>query len=484
MPKPAMIFTTFSSKNNKDGIFELSHNESPQQIFDMMKKHHSIVLTYLTLMIGTLALAFASCKKSPETIGNNLISDNNYIGVYHTDTTEIICHSYFDSIATGNATSALLGGMKDPVFGATEAGFYTQFRPSVAGQSFGNNAVMDSLVLQLCVSGYYGDTTVMQTVHAYTLMDSLAVDSTYYSYSSVATENIDLANSHHFYPHPKTKVHIIGTDTVTQAIIRIPLSQELGNYLMTLDTMAYSRPDLLKQYFKGLYVTCDPVSMDGAISYINLTNNTYTLLQLYYHDAATPNKPMRYNFYVTSSDVYFNHFDHDYTQGSSEFVSQMVDGQEALGQSTIYLQAMGGVRTWVRFPNLNHWTDSLEGCHLVVNEAKLILPASTMLTDSVYKAPTNFILLGFNADSTTYLLPDYYEGTGYFGGTYSSSNQSVTFRITEYLQSVILEKKDNHGLCLGINGAAYNASRLVINGPESNEMEKMRLEVTYSIVNE
>jgi hypothetical protein len=448
-----------------------------------MKKHHSTVFTYLA-WIGTLVLAFASCKKSPETIGNNLISDNNYIGVYHTDTTKIICHSYFDSIATSHATSALLGATKDPVFGQTEAGFYTQFRPSVAGQSFGNNPVMDSLVLQLCISGYYGDTTLMQTVHAYVLTDSLMVDSTYYRYSSVATENIDHANSHHFCPHPRTKVHIIGTDTVTQPVIRVPLSQELGNYLMTLDTTAYSRPDLFKQHFKGLYLTCEPVSMNGAISYINLTNNTYSLLQLYYHDAATPDKPMRYNFYVTSSDAYFNHFDHDYSQGSPEFVSQLIDEQEALGQSSIYLQTMGGVRAWVKFPNLNHWTDSLEGCHLVVNEAKLILPASSMMTDSVFKAPTNFILLGFKADSTTYLLPDYYEGSGYFGGTYSASNQAVTFRITEYLQSIIMEEKDNIGLCLGINGAAYNASRLVINGPDSNEIEKMRLEVTYSIVNE
>ena len=449
-----------------------------------MKTHHSTASTFLALMIGTLVLAFASCKKSPETIGNNLISENNYIGVYYTDTVEIICHSYFDSIATGNTTSALLGASKDPIFGVTEAGFYTQFRPSVAGQSFGSNPVVDSLVLQLCLSGFYGDTSGMQTVHAYKLTDSLTMDSTYYSHSTVATETIDLANSHHFSPRPRTKVHIIGTDTVPQPIIRIPLSQDLGYYLVTLDTTAYSRPDLFKQHFKGLYLTCDPVSMNGAISYINLTNNSYTLLQLYYHDAANPDKPMRCNFYVTSSDSYFNHFEHDYTQGSPEFVSQLIDGQESLGQSSIYLQAMGGVRAWVKFPNLSHWADSLEGCHLVVNEAKLILPASTMLTDSVFKAPSNFILLGFNADSTTYLLPDYYEGSGYFGGIYSSSKQEVTFRITEYLQSMIMEKKDNVGLCLGINGASYNASRLVINGPESNEMEKMHLEVTYSIVNE
>ena len=449
-----------------------------------MKTHHSTARKTIALMIGIIALAFASCKKSPETIGNGLISESDYIDVHHTDTAAIVCHSYFDSIATSNATYALLGAMKDPVFGATEAGFYTQFRPSVAGQSFGNNPVMDSLVLQLCVSGYYGDTMAMQTAHAFVLTDSLMTDSTYYSYSWVAFDNTDVANGYQFSPRPRTKVNVIGTDTITHAIVRIPLSQELGNYLMTLDTTAYSRPDLFKQHFKGLFVTCDPVSTNGAITSFTLTNNTYTLLQLYYHDAATPEKPMRYNFYVTSSDVYFNHFEHDYSQGSPEFVNQMIGNQHELGQSAVYLQTMGGVRTWLKFPNLSHWTDSLDGCHLVVNEAKLVLPASSMLTDSIFKAPSNFILLGFNADSTTYLLPDYYEGAGYFGGTFNTSNQSVTFRITEYIQSVILEKRDNEGICLGINGTAYNAQRLVINGPESNEMEKMKLEVTYSIVNE
>ena len=447
-----------------------------------MKTHHSTALIGLALMIGMMA--FASCKKSPETIGNNLISDDSYISIYHTDTAEIICHSYLDSVATSNPSNALLGAMKDPVFGKTEAGFYTQFRPSVAGQSFGSNPVVDSLVLQLCLVGYYGDTTVMQMVHAYELTDSLSVENSYYSYSTVAMGSVDHANGYQFCPRPGTKVNIVGNDTIPQPIIRIPLSQELGNQLVNLDTTAFSRPDLFKQQFKGLYVTCAPVSFDGAISSINLTNNTYTLLQLYYHNAATPDKPMRYNFYVTSSDTYFNHFDHDYSQGSPEFVSQLMDGQEALGQSTLYLQTMGGVRSKVMFPNLSHWTDTLEGCRLVVNEAKLVLPAATAFTDSVYKAPKNFLLVGFSSDTTTYLLPDYLEGSAFFDGTYSSSKQAVSFRITEYLQSMIDSKRDNLGLSLGINGAAYNATRYVINGPEATTGDKMRLEVTYSIVNE
>lgn len=436
-------------------------------------------------MIVTTVLTFASCKKSPETIGNDLISGDNYISIFHTDTVEVLCHSYLDSVVSGNASNALLGAINDPVFGLTEAGFYTQFRPSVAGQTFGSNPVVDSLVLQVLISGYYGDTTVLQTVRAYELTDSLSIQTTYYNTTVIPTDMVDHANGYQFRPHPRTRTHIIGTDTVTQPIIRVPLSLELGQYLMSMDTTAFSRPDLFKQYFKGLYLTCDPVGFNGAVTYLNLTNNNYTMLQLYYHDAATPEKPMRYNFYVTSSDAYFNHVDHDYTQGNPEFVQQVLDGETALGQQTVYLQTMGGVKTWIKFPNLSHWTDTLEGCHLIVNEAKLVIPASPLAIDTMYyKAPTAFFLVGFSSDTTTYLLPDYYEGSNYFGGIYNANQQTVTFRISEYLQSMIMEKRENLGVSLGINGAAYNASRLVINGPDAPVGEKMRLEVSYSIVNE
>ena len=435
-------------------------------------------------MIGTLVLAFASCKKSPDTIGNNLISDDNYFEVYKTDTAAVLCHSYLDSVSTGNVLSVLLGSMNDPVFGGSEAGFYTQFRPSVAGQSFGVNPVLDSLVLQLCVTNYYGDTMTMQTAHAYELSDSLSTLKAYFNTSEVPTLSVDHANGYQFQPRPNTKMHVYGTDTVRQAVIRIPLSQELGNYLMELDTAAYSRPDLFKSHFMGLYVNCDPVTNTGAISTIDLTNNTYSLLQLYYHNAATPEKPMRYDFYTTSSDAYFNHIDHEYLSGNQEFVNQILEEQYDLGQEKVYLQGMGGVKAKIVLPNLAHWTDSLEHGHMVINEAKLIIPASTMTTDSAFKAPANYFLVGFNADSTTYLLPDYYEGTNYFGGTYDSKNQAVVFRISEYVQSMIMEEKENFGLSLGINGAAYNARRLVVNGPEAPVDEKLRLEVIYSIVNE
>ena len=449
-----------------------------------MKIRHSTASTCLALMIGSLILAFVSCRKSPETIGNNLISDSNYIGVYHTDTVEIMCHSYFDSVSTKNTNYALLGSMKDPVFGNSEAGFFSQFRLSLAGQSFGSTPVLDSLVLQLSIANYYGDTNVMQTVHVYELTDTLSGNSSYYNHSSVDYNPIDHANAYQFRPHPRTAMHILSNDTIHHAVIRIPLSVALGEYLMNLDTVAYSQPDYFKNNFKGLYVTCDPISQPGAITSVNLTDNTNTLLQLYYHHADTPEKAMRYDYYVTSSDVYFNHIEHDYTQGSPEFVDQLINGNTEADQQVAYLQAMGGVRTRIYMPNLEHWSDSLDGSYIVVNEAKLVLPAAEASIDSVFRLPSSFILLGFNADSTTHLLPDYYEGTNYFGGSYDSYEQAVVFRISEYMQSVISEKRENHGLSLGINGAGYNAHRMLINGPQAVEERKMRLEVTYSLVNE
>ena len=449
-----------------------------------MKTHHSTARICLALMIGTLLIAFSSCKKSPNTIGNNLISGDEFINVFRTDTVEVVCHSNLDSVATKNVSSALLGAMKDPIFGTTEAGFYTQFRPSVAGHSFGNNPIMDSLVLQLNISDYYGDTTTLQTAHVYLLTDTLSFNETYYSNDVLATDAFDHASSHQFYPHPHSKGFVIGSDTIGQPVVRIPLSDDLGNMLMGLDSTSFSRPDLFKEYFHGLYVTCSEVSQNGSICYLNLTNNSFSVLQLYYHDAATPEKPMRYNFYITSSDTYFNHFDHDYTQGSPEFVSQVLEGQSEQGQQVAYLQTMGGVRTWIQFPNVDHWTDTLEHGHLIINEAKLILPAQTLSLDSIFKTPTNFSLVGLNADSSIYLLPDYYEGNAYFGGSYNTSNQTVSFHVSEYLQSVIMKKQENIGLSLGINGASYSATRFVVNGPNAPVGEKMRLEITYSIVNE
>jgi len=473
-----------SSKNNKHGGFELSllHQTQAKQR-NAMKTHHQAARLF-AVIIGALILAFASCKKTPDTIGNDLIDENNIISINRTDTAFIVCHSYFDSIGTKNVRYGLLGSTHDPVFGNTEAGFYTQFRFSSAGQNFGTSSVLDSIVLQLALSSVYGDTTTLLTVHAYELNDSISTNDTYYNYSTIACSNIDLANAFQFRPHLKNNLQIIGSDTLTQPVIRIPLSQDLGNYFLQLDSTIYQTPDAFKNHFKGLFLTCDAVGQNGSISSINLTDNSLTRLQLYYHNTASPENALRYDFYITSDDNYFNHFDHDYTQGNAEFVNQLMEGDTTLGQQRVYLQTMGGIRTRILFPNLTRWADTVSQGHILINDAQLILPAPPDIDTTLFTAPSKLVLVGLKEDGSTFILSDNYEGDNYFGGSYNASSRTVTFRISEYLQKLILDDLANTGLSLGINGAAYNAQRWIVNGPEASEGNRMRLDVTYSIVNE
>jgi len=442
---------------------------------------------FKTLAISVLVFFGVSCSKTTENIGNGLLSDSDHISVAFTDTLHIASHSMaVDSMPTKGTSSVLLGSMMDPVMGLTDAGFITQLHLSSTNQYFGDNPIIDSVVLQLAINGYYGDTTTWQTVHVYELSEALVDSADYYQFSDVEVKPTDLADGYQFRPYPNTIGTVVGNDTLTQSVLRIPLTNSLGEQFAEADSAVFSSTEAFKNYFYGLKIHCESVSTGGAITYVNPTSNTVTQLQVYYRENPDAN-PMRYYFYITSEDTYFNQYLHDYTLGSNDFVQQIVDGQTALGQQQLYLQSMGGIRTVLSFTNLMEWAESLqeEGSHLIINEAKLILPSFDDSTDSsIFAPPASLALLNINDDGTTSLLPDYLEGTNYYGGNYSSTNNNVTFRISEYLQSLILGTQTSQGIYVSIVGASYNAKRWVIAGPEANQDNVLHCEIKYSIVKE
>lgn len=438
------------------------------------------------ILFFTLAFLSFSCSKTTETIGNGLISEGDLLEVCFTDTIAIECHSEtVDSMATRGMSAILLGSMVDPVMGRSDASIFTQLHLSSTNQQFGSAPVIDSVVLQLAYNGYFGDTTTLQTVHVYELADSLPASDSYYQFSDVAVLPTDLANGFQFLPRPTTSGLIIGTDTLTHAVLRIPLDNSFGEKLVQADTSVYSAPENFKEYIYGLKICCESVSQDGAIFSFLPTSNTVTVLQLYYHESPEAETRMRYNYYITSDDVYFNQYLHDYTIGSAEFVQQVMDGEQTLGQQQLYLQSMGGIRSLIRFPHIDQWQAPSENSHIIINEAKLILPTSPLIADSsIYENISSLALLFLKEDGSTSVLPDYLEGSSYYGGTYSTTQRQVFFRISEYLQNLLKEKRPDRGLYLSITGASYNALRWILNGPDSNAENKLRCEITYSIVRE
>ncbi len=446
-----------------------------------MKKY--ILLGTRVVVLGLIIIfSFVSCKKKPEQIGADLQPDQDRIQLHFTDTISITAYSVReDSVRTDEPAQMLLGSMKDPVFGTTVAGFYTQLRLSTNAPDFGPNPVLDSLVLQLVYSGYYGDTTSTQTIRIYELNDQLFLDSTYYSTSQLAHESVEIAH-YQFQPRPRTLFPFLG-DTLPP-LIRISLSDistELGNRILNTPEESLETGDAFAEYFKGIFVTADPVSSDGVISYFNLPSNLSRATLYYQNDN---NDSLRYELFISANTPRFNRFDHfDYTDADAGFRQQVIEGDTTLGKNRLYLQSMGGVKTFLRFPHLNKFAEQL-GSNIAVNEAKLIFTGFE--PDPEIPAPAQLVLVERTDNEGNYrIMSDQLEGDAYFGGNYKASTNEYQFRISRYAQRLIKGDSNDMGLYAFIVGASAKADRWVYQGTgpsEADTIPAFRLHLIYSTV--
>ena len=439
----------------------------------------------ILLFFVNFLLLSSACTKRPNQIGADLQPNQGLIQLHYSDTIDIIAYSVKeDSVRTDHTESNLLGSMKDPIFGTTVAGFYTQVRLSTSTHDFGTNPQLDSLVLQLAYSGYYGDTTAIQTIHVYELLDSLSIDSAYFSNQIKPTDVTDYAN-YSFAPKPN-KAFVLDEDTLSPLIrVRLSdLSPALGNKLLAATTDDLSSNDAFLDYFDGLYVTADAVSQGGAIMYFNLPVNLSRMTIYYSNDAEDS---LRYEFFITSTEARYNRYTHlDYADAESEFKNQVVNGDTLLGRNKFYLQAMSGLKARLRFPGLSDIQQSANG-KIIVNEAKMIF-TSMSLDTVMYYAPTQLALVRNNNDGTYSILDDQLEGESYFGGSYRSSYNNYQFRLNRYVQELLSNDSltDDPGLLLFIQGSSARANRLILNGtdPQVDTLTRLQLQLNYTIVND
>lgn len=468
----SMLFTTSCLEET-----EIKRTDNNLQALKKMLK-----LSHVLFMTGVLI--FAACSKKPEQIGADLQPDQDRVQVFRTDTLAITAYSVVeDSIRTDEPANALLGSIADPVFGTMVSGFYTQFRLSTNAPDFGENPILDSLVLQLAYAGYYGDTTTVQTMRVFEIGQSLYLDSSYYSTRHIPYGTNDFANRD-FSPNPKKGFPWQG-DTL-QPMIRVRLSDqspELGNKILNAPAAELENNEKFVEYIKGLFITVDPVTSGGAISYFDLPSNL-SRLTLYYKNNSRDS--LRYELLITAQTPRYNRFDHfGYANAASDFKNQVIEGDTTLGNTQLYLQTMGGVKTFIRFPDLRNFSNNL-GKKVIINEAKLIFSGYEAEPDLA--PPAQMALVLRTEDPTrNVIMPDQLEGEAYFGGNYKKSVNEVHFRITRYVQNLVQMEDDDtdYGLFAIITGASSRASRWVVNGanPSDPETKKpLRLQIIYSTI--
>lgn len=438
-----------------------------------MKTKHFILVSLL-LLIG-----FASCKKQPQQIGESLQPNSSNIQVAFSGNQDIVAEvQRVDSISTKSASLSLVGNLNDPHFGNSNISFYTQIGLTSNSLQWEDGATTDSIVMQVLYSGYYGDTLTPLTLKIHEVTQDMAGDSAIY-YSNTSYEVGEEWANYTFTPRPKTKTFINGADTIGYNILQIPVNVALGDKLMQSDFA--SNTDFMN-YFKGLRFSCEPAAGTGSICYFNLLN-TKSYLRIYYHNDYDTTFC---DFNISDKYIRFNHFEHDYSVAQAPIIFNDT------ATEYLYAQSTAGVRTRLVFPNLAQWAKELN-TNVLVNEAKLILTGANDLINGVvndtaiFKQPAQLVVVKANEDGSYGILSDQLVGTNYFGGYYDSKTDQVWFRISEYVQDLILAGPDaeNYGLYIYTYAGAYNATRWIFHGPNSPIDEyKIKLELIYSRIDD
>lgn len=420
---------------------------------------------------------FVSCKKTPQHIGNSLQPNSSFIHVAFSGDQDIISEvCRVDSLSTKSASLSLVGNLNDPHFGNSDLSFYSQIGLTSNSLTWEEGATTDSIVLQLLYAGYYGDTLTPLTLRVHEVTESLTGDSmTYYSNASFEVGD-ELAN-YTFQPTPMTKVKL--DDSLSANIIRIPIYNSLGDKFINSQETGFTSNDAFMNYFKGIRVSCEQASGTGSICYFNLLN-TNSFLRIYYH---TDHDTTTYDFNISDKYVRFNHFEHDYNTAQAP-----ITFNDTAFNEYIYVQSTAGVRSRIQFPELAQWAED-QNTNILINEAKLTLTGANGLVNGVnndtatFTQPIQLVVVKAQEDGSYSLLPDQLVGTNYFGGYYEPETDQVWFRISEYVQDLILAgpNAEDYGLYIYTYSGAFNAKRWIMHGPNSPEIDKrIKLDIIYS----
>lgn len=429
----------------------------------MLKRH------FLIFFIGLafVAIFFNSCQTSDSSIGIELLSTDELLQTGYVDTISIEGYTvYDDTLNTLGCTYALIGSLNDPVFGQTQANFYTQIRPSTSKVNFGTSPVADSAFLYLPYRKVsYGDSVSNLKFKVYMLSEGFNDSVSMYSHNTLEYSDDDFIGETVFKPnYSGSNPHL-----------KIPLNQKFTEKLFTADTSLMNDVDKFLNFFKGIAIIAEPQihQNSGSVVGFNIPSDLCKITIFYQAQGDTAQK--KYDFLINSFCKRFQHYSHNYAEAVPQLKNQL-DGDLSLGDEFVFLQAMSGVKTKISFPYIKN----LKGDEIIaINDAQLIIKSAS--NSDVFPKPTKLSirLAGANGTTCPMALPD--ETTGYFDGTYNEKTQTYRFRISRYVQQIINDEIDGrNGLFLSIP-ASNTGTRLVLHGFKSPEAQ-IKLYIKYSII--
>ena len=429
--------------------------------------------TVFTVLVAA-GLILTGCN-ADEQLGLDIQPPGDELNAVKSDTFLITAYTrQADSVRTDETAVSLAGYYTDPVFGPTKASFCTQLRLSGTDVNFGDNVVIDSVILHLEYYTIYGNNKQnnRMTFNVYELSEAISLDSSYYAFSPIASGRKLGGKS--FLPNNEDSVYLGGKILAPQ--LRIPLDKNLGKEIVEASAMGYMAPNAVFQdFFHGISVIPTSENPNGSIISFDVLSANSGLTIYYHNDSDT----LSYKFNITTSCARYSNFNHFSFAGGNPDLLAQINGDTALGQQKLYLQPLSGTEAVLKFPDVTALADDVFS--VVINRAELFIPADLSdITNESYPRPVKLALVALDEDGDYAFLSDNTIDSETYGGTYDSDLGCYRFVITRHMQDIITGGKMSYGYVLLVSGTSIYGNRVVLNGPESTN--PMRLELTYTLI--
>ena len=452
------------------------------KIISLISKRKVVQLSAI-FFLGLIVLN--GCKKKEDGIGLNVQPQGDQLNVELIDTASIITYSIKeDSLKSDELDGpSMLGTYVDPYFGKMDASIVSQIRLeasvdfTLASGSL-DSLVIDSVIMYLALQGSFGNLDP-QTFEVYQINEDIDIDSTYYTNKLMTTTGPNLAISGPITADP-VSIGYVGGSLTDFAILNIPLSiNDFGwNIFNESGNTSLSGNDGTGEFidwYKGLVIKANNPTQavnDGGIFYADMVND-FSKVTIFYRDTSgtsSEHDTLSFDFNFNANCAHYNAVDIDY---SNTFVDAQFN-DSTFGMDVFYLQALGGTKAKINFPNL---TDFIDSGKVVVNKAELILPIQYNSLDNF--TPSEYLFLTrVDENGDLSFLPDASE-SGH-GGQLNLASKNYTFNITRYINNIFAGEILNEDLTLVIGGSGITANRVILNGANSLNKEKPKLVLTYT----
>lgn len=422
------------------------------------------------LAVLFVATFFITCTKEPQEIGSYLLSPDELLGLGYTDTATIIAYTVpQDSLSSSGSYFGLAGSIYDPVFGKTTATWFGQLSLNTDEADFGKNPVLDSAYMYLAISAVYGDTMSQTTLNLYEITGNF--DSTSYNTHSLSYDHQPIG-SVTFIPRAHDSIYYEGS--MHGAILRIPVSSEFANKILTADT-THLFDSTFTDFIKGICITAPQAeNTPGKGAIVKFVGVSSSYLKMYYHNDEDTTS---YKFVFESGGLHFTNYNHYNYEHAAPALKNQINGDTALGGQYLFMQSMSGLKIKMQFPYLKSWFNNQK---VIINDAQLIITNTS--PSGMFKNPSGLVLRKIDADGSqnnSEFLND--ASLAGYDGSYDEDSGTYRFRITRYIQGLMLGTERRFGLFLVMPSESETGTRLAINGPK-NAQSNLKLYIKYTIV--